>query len=99
MEITKLAQVHAVAFGEQRRQFLAQDGQNRLDIRLTNSGRMASYITTPPPFGLQPPPPQSRDAGYGFSIAWTGRKGEELGDFVFVRLYRGGVDGDFRKIA
>ena len=59
----------------------------------------ASYVIGPPPFGLQPPPPQSRDAGYGFSIAWTGRKGEELGDFVFVRLYRGGIDGDFRKIA
>ena len=44
MEITKLAQVHAVAFGEQRRQFLAQDGQNRLNIRLANSGRMAGNI-------------------------------------------------------
>ena len=41
----------------------------------------------------------SRDAGCGFSIAWTGRKGEELGDFVFVRVQHGGIDGDFRKIA
>jgi hypothetical protein len=24
---------------------------------------------------------------------------EKLADFVFVRLYRGGIDGDFRKIA
>ena len=31
----------------------------------------------------------SRDAGCGFSIAWTGRKGEELGDFVFVRVQHG----------
>jgi hypothetical protein len=28
----------------------------------------------------------SHDAGYGFSIAWMGRKGEKLADFVFVRL-------------
>jgi len=41
----------------------------------------------------------SRDAGCAFSIAWTERKGEKLGVFVFVRLYRGGIDGDFRKIA
>ena len=44
MEITELAQVYAVTLGEQRCQFLAQDGQNRLDIRLANSGRMASNI-------------------------------------------------------
>jgi hypothetical protein len=41
----------------------------------------------------------SHDAGCAFSIAWMGRKGEKLADFVFVRLYRGGIDGDFRKIA
>ncbi len=41
----------------------------------------------------------SHDADYGFSIAWTERKGEKSADFVFVRLYRGGIDGDFRKIA
>ena len=28
----------------------------------------------------------SRDAGCGFSIAWTGQKGEKSADFVFVRL-------------
>ena len=41
----------------------------------------------------------SRDAGCAFSIAWTERKGEKLGVFVFVRVQYGGVDGDFRKIA
>ena len=40
----------------------------------------------------------SRDVGCAFSIAWTERKGEELANFVFVRLYHGGIDGDFRKI-
>jgi len=28
----------------------------------------------------------SRDVGCVFSIAWMGRKGEKLADFVFVRL-------------
>ncbi len=41
MEVAQLAQVDAVAFGEQRCQFLAQDGQNCLNICLANSGRMA----------------------------------------------------------
>ena len=40
----------------------------------------------------------SRDADCAFSIAWMERKGEKLANFVFVRLYHGGIDGDFRKI-
>ncbi len=39
MEVAQLAQVDTVAFGEQRCQFLAQDGQDRLDICFTNSVR------------------------------------------------------------
>lgn len=39
MEVAQLAQVDAVAFGEQRCQFLAQDGQDRLDICFANSVR------------------------------------------------------------
>ena len=44
MEVAQLAQVDAVAFGEQRCQFLAQDGQDCLDICFANSGRMAGYV-------------------------------------------------------
>ena len=44
MEIAQLAQVDAVAFGEQCCQFLAQDGQDCLDIRLANGGRMAGDV-------------------------------------------------------
>lgn len=39
MEIAQLAQVDAVAFGEQCCQFLAQDGQDCLDICFDNSVR------------------------------------------------------------
>ena len=91
VEITELAQVHAVTFGEQRCQFLAQDGQNRLDIRLANGGRMASNIIGE--FG------QVDAASFRFAGIILWRIGEKLADFVFVRLYRGGIDGDFRKIA
>ena len=44
MEVAQLAQVDAVAFGEQRCQFLTQDSQNRLDICFANSGRMAGDV-------------------------------------------------------
>ena len=91
MEITKLAQVHAMTFGKQRCQFLAQDGQNCLDIRLANSGRMTGNIIGE--FG------QVDAASFRFAGIILWRKGEKLADFVFVRLYRGGIDGDFRKIA
>ena len=42
MEVAQLAQVDAVAFGEQRCQFLTQDGQDCLDICFANSGRTMS---------------------------------------------------------
>ena len=44
MEVAQFAQVDAVAFGEQRCQFLAQDGQDCLDICFANSGRMAGDV-------------------------------------------------------
>lgn len=44
MEITELAQVNAVAFGEQRCQLLTQNRQDCLDIRLANSGRVAGDV-------------------------------------------------------
>ena len=44
MEIAQLAQVDAVAFGEQCCQFLAQDGQDCLDICFSNSGRTMSKV-------------------------------------------------------
>ena len=44
MEVAQLTQMDAVAFGEQRCQLLAQDGQNCLNIRLANSGRMAGDV-------------------------------------------------------
>ena len=44
MEIAQLAQVDAVAFGEQCCQFLAQDGQDCLDICFANSGRTMSKV-------------------------------------------------------